>query len=144
MRNKVPERKNMIKALRQEVVPLLRRAGFSGSFPHFRRISKDKIDLIMFQFNKYGGSFVIEVAQCSPKGRIHSWGEKVPPEKVKVYDCLTEDRERITYDKDIDRDEWISYENADYEKAAKEVTHYIDKAESWFKNRKPVWKYKKI
>jgi hypothetical protein len=68
----------MISELWKIVVPELRNKGFKGSFPHFRSISEDKIDLLTFQFDRYGGGFVIEVGVCSPEGITHSWGEKVP------------------------------------------------------------------
>lgn len=59
------EKKRMISVLNTIVVPEIRKRGFKGSFPHFRKISEDKIDLITFQFDRYGGGFVIEVGVCS-------------------------------------------------------------------------------
>ena len=47
----------MIRAIRERVVPELRRVGFKGSFPHFHREAKGGRDLLMFQFNKHGGGF---------------------------------------------------------------------------------------
>jgi hypothetical protein len=51
----------MIAALQQIVVPVLREHGFSGSIPHFRRFTSSKIHTLTFQFNKWGGSFVVEI-----------------------------------------------------------------------------------
>jgi hypothetical protein len=51
----------MDKALKGRVIPTLRQAGFTGSFPHFRRIQGERTDLITFQFDKWGGGFVIEI-----------------------------------------------------------------------------------
>ncbi|WP_366945292.1 DUF4304 domain-containing protein [uncultured Metabacillus sp.] len=31
---------------------------------HFRRKNEENINLITFQFNKWGGSFVVELASC--------------------------------------------------------------------------------
>ncbi|MEY8738422.1 DUF4304 domain-containing protein [Bacillales bacterium AN1005] len=56
------ERKKMDNALKQVVIPTLREQGFKGSLPHFRRINENNIDLITFQFNKWGGSFIVELA----------------------------------------------------------------------------------
>jgi hypothetical protein len=64
------ERDNMIIELKSMVVPELRNKRFKGSFPHFRRISEDKIDLITFQFDRYGGGFVVEVGVCPPEGLL--------------------------------------------------------------------------
>ncbi|WP_144697743.1 DUF4304 domain-containing protein [Fictibacillus phosphorivorans] len=44
-------------ALKQVVIPILREQGFKGSLPHFRRVNKKNIDLITFQFNRWGGYF---------------------------------------------------------------------------------------
>ena len=53
-------RDQMIAALREIVVPVLRDMGLRGSFPHFRRFRDTRIDLLTFQFNRYGGSLVGE------------------------------------------------------------------------------------
>ena len=76
----------MIKALKKLVVPYLREHGFKGSFPHFRRQNEENIDLVTFQFNRYGGSFVFELAVCGKNGTTMSWGEVVPPNKVTAHD----------------------------------------------------------
>ena len=37
------------------IVPELRKKGFKGSFPHFRRIYENgRVDFLSFQFNKWG------------------------------------------------------------------------------------------
>jgi hypothetical protein len=79
-------RDRMIAALKETVVPMLRDMGFSGSFPHFRRVREKQIDLLTFQFNRYGGSFVVEVAFCAPDGFMTHWGEHIPPNKVRAHD----------------------------------------------------------
>jgi hypothetical protein len=55
-------RDEMIKNLNEIVVPALRQLGFKGSFPHFRRLTTDRINLLTFQFDRYGGGFCIEIA----------------------------------------------------------------------------------
>ncbi|WP_053363332.1 DUF4304 domain-containing protein [Bacillus sp. FJAT-27251] len=59
------ERDKMISELKKIVVPELRMSGFKGSFPHFRRIKKDKIDLMTYpiddgQWFRYDGENVSE------------------------------------------------------------------------------------
>jgi len=61
-------RDKMMEALHRVVVPMLRDMGFTGSFPHFRRVHDTQIDVLTFQFNRWGGSFVVEVAFCEPVG----------------------------------------------------------------------------
>lgn len=130
------ERDKMISALKNIVVPELRAKGFKGSFPHFRRISEDKIDLMTFQFDRYGGGFVVEAAVCSPEGVTFSWGEKVPPNKVTAHDV--NDRLRLNEK----NGQWFRYdvekesENI-YEEVAKEVLkHLIEAEEYWESNGK--------
>ncbi|MGO4134258.1 DUF4304 domain-containing protein [Rhizobium brockwellii] len=41
-------------AIKSNVLPKLKSQGFSGSFPHFRRIEGDMVDLISFQFDRHG------------------------------------------------------------------------------------------
>lgn len=130
--DKMPsEREKMISELKKIVVPELRDRGFKGSFPHFRRIVEDKIDLMTFQFDRYGGGFVIEVGVCPPEGFIHSWGEKVPPHKVTTHDL--DDRLRLNEKKG----QWFRYdiesdsENI-FEDVAKEVLTHLDEAEDYW------------
>tara|TARA_R110000868_G_scaffold102737_6_gene283168 strand:- start:4676 stop:5140 length:465 start_codon:yes stop_codon:yes gene_type:complete len=59
------ERDQMKKALRALVVPKIRTLGFTGSFPHFRRKHELEHQMLMFMFNKYGGSFYLEAGRLS-------------------------------------------------------------------------------
>jgi hypothetical protein len=40
------ERDAMIKEIKSKVVPVLRNKGFRGRYPHFRRFTKERIDLL--------------------------------------------------------------------------------------------------
>ncbi|WP_090789070.1 DUF4304 domain-containing protein [Paenibacillus sp. GP183] len=99
----------MISSLKNIVIPSLRDRDFKGTFPHFRRITEKKIDLLTFQFDKYGGGFFMEVAVCSPEGFTHHWGEKVPPNKVTAYDLHPNIRVRIG-----DKDDWFRYDKVNF------------------------------
>ncbi|OMC81588.1 hypothetical protein BK128_21685 [Viridibacillus sp. FSL H7-0596] len=92
----------MVSSLKKIVIPILREKGFKGSFPHFRRIKENKIDLLTFQFDKYGGGFVIEVAVCPPDGVTHDWGKKVPSNKVTAHDLYNRLR--------LNGGEWFRYD----------------------------------
>lgn len=122
----------MISELKKIVIPELRKRGFRGSFPHFRRIGTVKIDLMTFQFDRYGGGFVIEVGTCSSNGMTHSWGEYVPPNKVTAHDLDT--RMRL---KESDG-QWFRYDTEGaaediYEQIAKEVLEHFSEAEDYWK-----------
>jgi hypothetical protein len=100
----------MIGALRDVVVPVLRDMGFSGSFPHFRRIRESQIDLLTFQFNRHGGSFVLEIATCAPDGFTTHWGEQIPPHKVQAHDIHPKQRLRLGSHPPEQSDHWFHYE----------------------------------
>jgi Domain of unknown function (DUF4304) len=54
------DRSQMNRALKAFVVPKIRALGFVGSLPHFRRKRGSEHQMLMFMFNKYGGSFYLE------------------------------------------------------------------------------------
>lgn len=53
-------RESMEAELKSVFVPQLRAASLNGSFPKFRRLVEEGIDLLSFQFDRNGGGFVIE------------------------------------------------------------------------------------
>nr|WP_314545581.1 DUF4304 domain-containing protein [uncultured Massilia sp.] len=59
-------RQAMNVSLKHIVVPVLRRLGFKGAFPHFYRESGGHVDLLTFQFRLGGGSFVVELSYAEP------------------------------------------------------------------------------
>lgn len=63
------DRKRMDRALKDILVPELRGLGFGGSYPHFHRLREGHVDLLTIQFNKYGGSFVAEIAYVGSDGQ---------------------------------------------------------------------------
>lgn len=126
------KRDKMIGSLKNIVIPSLRERGFEGTFPHFRRITDKKIDILTFQFDKYGGGFIIEVAVCSPEGYTHHWGEKISPNKVTAYDLPLKNRQRIG-----DRNNWFRYDKLNffgniYDKVANKVLISLHKADEYW------------
>jgi hypothetical protein len=142
-------RDKMNGALKEYVVPVLRAKGFTGSLPHFRRITPDAIHLLTFQFwNKSGGSFCVEVASCSAEGIMFD-GKLIPPNKVTAHD-LTFGRLRLG---GKNPDHWFKFDDRcdfpkvqtktaktyygphldPYAAAAKAVLPFLDKeAEEWW------------
>ncbi|UPM55453.1 DUF4304 domain-containing protein [Gottfriedia acidiceleris] len=104
------ERKKMDNALKKIVIPFLREHGFKGSLPHFRRMNEMNIDLITFQFNRWGGSFVVELTSCSLEGVTTYWGEHIPPNKVTAHDI--NDRFRLGANSKDGEGIWFEFENA--------------------------------
>jgi hypothetical protein len=129
----------MVMALQQIVVPKLRERGFKGSFPHFRRMTRDKIDLLTFQFDKWGGGFVIEISKCPPNGTTTHWGEHIPPNKVKVWNMHPSQRTRLQPKKSSSTADWFRYDNTKsqedvFKKVARDVLPFLDIAERWWQD----------
>lgn len=53
-------------ALNLHTIPHLRKLGFTGRYPHFRREQEGCIELLSFQRNHRGGSFTVEVSAAFP------------------------------------------------------------------------------
>jgi hypothetical protein len=132
------ERDRMIETLKEYVVPILRERGFRGSFPHFRRPTESGIHLLTFQFDKWGGGFIVEIATCPPDGFTTSWGKHISPGKVTAWDI---NRRLRLGAPDEKSDHWFRYDKRGlfsfgdpYERAALDVLPYLDsQAESWWK-----------
>ena len=74
----------MMKALKTRLLPALRERGFKGRFPHFRRAGLDRIDFVMTQFRREGGSFTINIGQSGPEGISEGPWANLPVEKLTV------------------------------------------------------------
>lgn len=122
------ERTMMDNAYKKVIIPFLRQEGFKGSLPHFRRMNEKNIDLITFQFNKWGGSFVVELAICPIQGVTMDWGEQIPPNKVTAYDI--DKRFRLGAKSEDEDGIWFNFENAkteeDFEKVALNVVNLLN------------------
>jgi len=89
---RVKSRPVMDRVLRETLVAELRTRGFAGSLPHLRRIRPDRIDLLTVQYSRYGGEFVVELAQCGPAGY-----NEIPPNKVTAHHLFSPDRFRLSW-----------------------------------------------
>jgi hypothetical protein len=57
----------MRKELNRVAVPRLREIGFVGKLPSFRRVSAGSYQTLDIQFNKYGGSFAVNLNVIEPR-----------------------------------------------------------------------------
>ncbi|WP_136419982.1 DUF4304 domain-containing protein [Herbaspirillum sp. ST 5-3] len=69
--------------LKKHVIPRLEELGFSGKGLYFQR-KREVLDLLDFQYWKYGGEFLLEFASCELGDLKTSWGEIVPENKITV------------------------------------------------------------
>lgn len=105
------ERVEMIKSLKEIFIPEIRKMNFKGSFPHFRRTIDEKTNLLTFQFDRYGGGFVIELANHIGTEFESSWGKVIPLNKLTAHDL--NERQRIypdTLTEDNGKDSWFRYD----------------------------------
>ena len=122
------KREKVNEILKFRVIPILRKEGFKGSFPHFRRQNGKHIDIIGFQFSQWGPQFCIEIALAPIDGIKLQDGKFIPPEKVKHYH--TGLRTRIgppTFD----------FEHENFAGVCEAVIISLDEARAWWsKNKK--------
>jgi hypothetical protein len=125
-------RQTMNLELKCTVVPVLRESGFKGSFPHFRRPTSNGIDLLTFQFDRYGGGFVIEIARCPKEGITTHWGKEIPANKVTAWDVDPNERKRIQPNIGGGTDSWFRYDSDGCKQAAQQVLAKLREAKSWW------------
>jgi hypothetical protein len=77
-------RDEMESVIKASVVPVLRKLGFKGSFPHFYREQSGHVDLACFQFSMAGGKFVVELAFATPDRSNVYANAAVPTSKLRV------------------------------------------------------------
>jgi len=111
-------RDEMIKSLKELVIPKLRDKKFRGSFPHFRRTVDGKTNLLTFQFDKNGGGFVIETANFEESEFKTHWGKIIPLNKLKASYLSHNERCRFYPENLVEEngtDSWFRYDNDDSE-----------------------------
>ena len=130
-------REEMDAELKNTVVPVLRQSGFKGSFPHFRRPSPTAIDLLTFQFDRNGGGFVIEIAQCASDGITNPWGQHIPATRVRAWDLHPDRRHRIQPRAGGGVDDWFRFDVDQASHVAQQVLKALPRAESWWREAQP-------
>ena len=124
------DRKQMLHALKRILAPSLKTDGFSGSFPHYRRRGADFYDLLTFQFDKYGGGFVVEIARCLPSG-IESPLGHIAAEKARASDRHPNYRKRIQPRPGGGVDAWFRYDRDEPADVARAALHALSDPTIW-------------
>jgi len=124
--------------LKERVLPYLRSKGFKGVLPHLRRIDADGIDLITFQFDKYGRpSFCVEYAFTAPFTPYELGPKFVVSEKnVKTSNFGLKNRLRLNPANAESKvpfdDYWFDFEQTSCSECAEKVIQALPIAEKWF------------
>ena len=99
-------REMMKKQLLSNVVAPLLEVGFTGQFPHYRRNFQDCVELVTFQWNKYGGAFTVEVTAVFPNHKdTNCAAERIDVNRVTVWETNRRYRLKGTYDR------WFYYQD---------------------------------
>lgn len=131
----VSARKKMVSALKSLVVPELRRLGFTGRFPDFRRILDSGTDLLSFQLHDYDTSFVIEIAQRQPGAFKTIWGALLSPQELTTFHLELTERYRIQPREGGGTDSWFQFDEDRCEVAAS-ILPFVELADRWFKGNR--------
>ncbi len=130
----------MISVLKEVIVPEVRKIGFTGTFPHFRKKEDEIIGLLSFQFSNWGGGFVVEIGKAN-KDTLSKSGKDIPFEKLNH--TYAQYRTRIK-PKGIKGDYWYSYEmfknDKEFEKLAEFIIPLLPQVEDFLQNRKFTYK----
>ena len=126
-------------ALKSIVVSDLRARGFNGSYPNFYRDRNGHIDLLTFQFNNKGGSFVCEISFADQeRSNVYIYKE-TEPKMLRPNQTTLRLRLGAQPDQGIE-DHWFSFENTGLvsrnspTKAAQEVLSLVEsQAEPWWR-----------
>ena len=93
------------------------------------------MDVLTFQFSRWGGGFVVEVGSCPPGGVVLHTGEHISPADVKAHHIYP--RLRLGSDPPESTDHWFEFESATYGESiyqmmAEEVLMCIPQAERYW------------
>ena len=103
------DRPVMEQAVKEWCVPVLRHAGFKGSFPNFYRDTAGFVALLNFQFFSSGGSFCVNLAYAD-QGRSNIYFRpETPTQKLQV--SQARERKRLGANQG---DRWFSYGKTNY------------------------------
>ena len=93
---KRPSNKFVRKAIREIIEPELKKYGFEGKYPHFKRITDTEIHFFDFHTAKYGGSFGYTVGWCRNRPLNH-WDERwIQPAEIEMQHLPFENRASVS------------------------------------------------
>ena len=134
--------RHMTQALKRELVPVLRAAGFPGTFPRFRRDRGQSIEFLSVQYDKAGTAFILEFGSHPPGPKATSWGELVPEDRLLLEHVPLDSRARLQARPGRMSlwDDWFQFgkfgqEAAAYSRLAASVAGMLPQVEAWLATR---------
>ena len=130
----------MRQELRKVVLPGLEALGFAGKGLHFQRRRRETLDLLDFQYWKYGGEFILEFAHRERGDLTTSWGEVVAEGKITAAHILPLDRARLEQRGTLAGEHLRGFVFAEfgedrtkYESLAREVASLLPQVDVWLR-----------
>lgn len=130
----------MQRALQTRAVPQLRERGFRGSFPHFRRVGSVQTDLLTFQFNKWGHSFIIELGRTTGGPYQDAKGQIIPATELSTWNLALQDRARLHAGRSARCELWFTFGPSlrwwrnprRFDRTADQVVALLQQADAWW------------
>jgi uncharacterized protein DUF4304 len=123
----------MESALLEILAPALRKRGFKGSLPHFRRIHDARVDLLTVQFDRHGGGFIVEISMCGSGGVTTSWGKQIPASKVTAHDLHPNERHRLGSPAPGVDGRWYRFDDGTpADDVARALVAHLEEADQWW------------
>ena len=116
--------------MQQHIIPWLLENGFTGEMPHFQRRRAHHLELLTFQFDRYGGGFVIELGKA-PLGDFTVSNGEVIPESL-LTPSYVDDRVRIGPGENDGSDPWFRYDLGQFEICVSQIFQYLSLDPDWW------------
>lgn len=124
-------REKIIDEIKEYIIPEIRKREFKGSYPHFKRIKNNQIDLLSFQFDKYGSAFWIEISVVYTGNDQYTniiFSEKESIEKINVFNT------NIRYRLLNEDGDFFNYEDTNITKCVEQVKERLYLIDEWYNN----------
>lgn len=134
--NSSQQKDSMIEALKGSIVPDIKSLGFSGHFPHFRRKNNERFEFVSFQFNRHGGSFILECSFLHPQ-ELSDFFKNLPFEQLNCGNAHPKNRLRIKPQTVTVEDFWFVYskfqQEVQFDTLAKSLKALIPHIDTYFR-----------
>lgn len=124
-------REKVIDEIKEYIIPEIRKREFKGSYPHFKRIKNNQIDLLSFQFDKYGSAFWIEISVVYTENDQYTniiFPKEESIEKINVYNT------NIRYRLLNEDGDFFNYQDNNITKCLEQAKERLYLIDEWYNN----------
>lgn len=134
----------MRRELKKVVFPVLQGMGFTGTGLFWQRPRDEALDLLDFQYWKYGGEFILEFARRE-RGNLQTyWGELIPEAKITAAHVPPLERARLEQRGPFTGEHLRGFafagfgeDRGKYEWLAGQVASLLPQVDEWLRSGKP-------